>query len=401
MVCSQCGRTVHDHDRFCMYCGHALTNDKTSVESRMKEDFHIEEIRDEKRSKRSAVNHVNLKHEAKTLFDHTTKSIGKFAGSEEVLNLNLKDMFSEVFKFHSRDESEEIFIAGTKKTTPMLEEVSEEWGKPWLFSRVFVAFAITFLALWILSSTFENELAIPGLIFIGALTVPLTGLIFFFESNAFKNMSLFEVLKMFFVGGVISLISTMILYHFVTFSKDYYDYGAMTVFDALMVGLVEEMGKALIIIYFVNKNKTYKILNGLLIGGAIGAGFAMFESAGYILTFSLNYDESIINLVFLRAWTAIGTHLVWSAIIGAAIVIAKEHNNFGFRNAVDKRFLFFFLSSVILHSFWDTSITFFGSDNAKFILLSVTAWLLIFILMKAGLKQVNILQEEARQMKEI
>ncbi|REH96917.1 hypothetical protein DOS70_03415 [Staphylococcus felis] len=143
------------------------------------------------------------------------------------------------------------------------------------------------------------------------------------------------------------------------------------------------------------------ILNGLLIGGAIGAGFAMFESAGYILTFSLNYDESIINLVFLRAWTAIGTHLVWSAIIGAAIVIAKEHNNFGFRNAVDKRFLFFFLSSVILHSFWDTSITFFGSDNAKFILLSVTAWLLIFILMKAGLKQVNILQEEARQMKEI
>lgn len=115
MVCSQCGRTVHDHDRFCMYCGHALTNDKTSVESRMKEDSHIEDIRDEKRSKRSAVNHVNLKHEAKILFDHTTKSIGKFAGSEEVLNLNLKDMFSEVFKFHSRDESEEIFIAGTKK----------------------------------------------------------------------------------------------------------------------------------------------------------------------------------------------------------------------------------------------------------------------------------------------
>ncbi|MGJ5718998.1 PrsW family intramembrane metalloprotease, partial [Staphylococcus equorum] len=99
--------------------------------------------------KQSADN-VDLKFEAKNLFSNTTKSIGKLAGSEESLNLNLKDMFSEVFKSHSKDESDEVFIAGTKTTTPSLDEVSEEWGKPWVFSRVFLAFAITFAALWIL-----------------------------------------------------------------------------------------------------------------------------------------------------------------------------------------------------------------------------------------------------------
>ena len=64
-------------------------------------------------------------------------------------------------------------------------------------------------------SDFNNTNAIPGLIFIGALTVPLSGLFFFYESNAFKNISIFEVIIMFFIGGVFSLLSTMVLYRFV------------------------------------------------------------------------------------------------------------------------------------------------------------------------------------------
>ena len=51
--------------------------------------------------------------------------------------------------------------------------------------------------------------------FYRALTVPLSGLFFFYESNAFKNISIFEVIIMFFIGGVFSLLSTMVLYRFV------------------------------------------------------------------------------------------------------------------------------------------------------------------------------------------
>ena len=81
----------------------------------------------------------------------------------------------------------EVFIAGTRNTTPHISEVSEEWSKPWVFSRVFIALAITFGVLWVLTNVLGNENSIPGMIFIGALTVPISGLIFFFESNAFKN----------------------------------------------------------------------------------------------------------------------------------------------------------------------------------------------------------------------
>ena len=329
---------------------------------------------------------TDLKHEARSLFDNATKSIGRLAGNDESLNLNLKDMFSEVFKPHTKNEADEIFIAGTAKTTPAICDISEEWGKPWLFSRVFIAFTVTFIGLWVMAAFFNNTNAIPGLIFIGALTVPLSGLFFFYESNAFKNISIFEVIIMFFIGGVFSLLSTMVLYRFVVFSDQFERFGSLTFFDAFLVGLVEETGKALIIVYFVNKLKTNKILNGLLIGAAIGAGFAVFESAGYILNFALGENVPLLDIVFTRAWTAIGGHLVWSAIVGAAIVIAKEQHGFEFKDILDKRFLIFFLSAVGLHGIWDTSLTILGSDTLK-----------IFILMGAGLKQVNTLQKEFKE----
>ncbi|MEJ7154917.1 PrsW family intramembrane metalloprotease, partial [Staphylococcus ureilyticus] len=79
----------------------------------------------------------------------------------------LRDMFSQVFKFHSKHESDDVFIAGTQSTTPHITEVSEEWGKPWVFSRVFISLLITFIGLWFLAKMFGNENSIPGMIFIG------------------------------------------------------------------------------------------------------------------------------------------------------------------------------------------------------------------------------------------
>ena len=284
-----------------------------------------------------------------------------------------------------------------------INEVSEEWGRPWVFSRVFLALGITFLALWILTNIFDNANAIPGMIFIGALLVPISGLIFFFESNAFKNISIFDVMRMFFIGGVLSLISTMILYQFVTFSTESQYYGIMTITDAFIVGFVEELGKATVVILFINYLKTNKILNGLLIGAAVGAGFAVFESAGYIFRFGFNLFDganNITEITIQRGWTALGSHLVWAAIVGAAAVIVKETKHFEWANIIDKRFIFFFFVAVTLHGIWDTEITLLSSGYLKYILLIMIAWLFIFILMKAGLTQVNQLRDEYNRLEE-
>ena len=62
------------------------------------------------------------------------------------------------------------------------------------------------------------------------------------------------------------------MYNFVTFSDEFQFYGIMTIRDAFLVGLIEEIGKAIIVILFINYLKTNKILNGLLVGASIGAG---------------------------------------------------------------------------------------------------------------------------------
>lgn len=436
MECSNCGNHVEKTDKFCQFCGHDLKikyDEKENNTSKMSilkcpncyeivneedkfchkcgcnlqnkfSDSMIEEINTNNQQIESNIaSNTNLAQEAKNLFDNTTKSIGKLAGNEEVLNLNLKDMFSEVFKHHSKHESDDVFIAGTERTTPHIMEVSKEWGKPWVFSRVFLALAITLATLWILVNIFTNENAIPGMIFIGALIIPISGLIFFFESNAFKNISFYEVLKMFFVGGVFSLLSTLILYNFISFSDEYETYGIMTFTDAFLVGLVEEIGKALIVILFINYLRTNKILNGLLIGASIGAGFAVFEIAGYILRYGLEseLDFTVMSeMIISRGWTALGGHLVWAAIVGAATVIVKDSSQFTWGNILDKRFLFFFFVSVILHAVWDANITILGSLNLKYIILIIIAWIFVFILMKSGLSQVNKLQQEYKNLKE-
>ena len=64
-------------------------------------------------------------------------------------------------------------------------------------------------------------------------------------------------MKMFFIGGVFSLISTIILYNF-TFSDEFQFYGIMTIRDAFLVGLIEEIGKAIIVILFINYLKQIK-----------------------------------------------------------------------------------------------------------------------------------------------
>ena len=55
--------------------------------------------------------------------------------------------------------------------------------------------------------------------------------------------------------------------------------------------------------------KTNKILNGLLVGASIGAGFAVFETAGYILNSGLQSVDSLsamTDVIVLRGWSSLG-----------------------------------------------------------------------------------------------
>ncbi|QMU08140.1 PrsW family intramembrane metalloprotease [Levilactobacillus suantsaii] len=321
-------------------------------------------------------------HYGHHLLDDATKEINEWTGENKVVEIHLFSMFSEVFKAHNHDDAEALFIVGTRHTTPSLEAVSVAPVKPWLFSRIFALLAGSFVLLALLFLGFRSNNAVPGMIFIGSLTVPFSLLILFFEINVFRNLSVYQLLTVFLVGGILSLIATMILYSLIPSGN------GTSLGSAVIVGFIEETAKMLVMTYFINQFHLNYIFNGLLVGAAIGAGFAVFETAGYTGQYGL-------VTLLMRSWQAIGTHTIWSAIMGAAIILAKDrHQPVTGSNMVAPKFLRFYLLAIGLHAAWDWNAPFAFLDILylqQWVLIAL-GWLAIFVLINAGLREARTLQ---------
>lgn len=400
MYCVHCGESIDDDAKFCTYCGKSVpielqqrTNrqqpmdlQETNMSNSMRhqhaagseEAFSQHKLRREVSTTETG---MSFSHHIKHSFEHATGKLNPLVGEKGKVRLDFKAIFSNVFKKHTKEEAELIFIAGTTYTTPKESDIPGTWPKPWFFSRIFLTLALTYLFLFIAMDIFQNLYALPGLMVIGSFAVPFSLLIFFWEMNAPRNISFYENAMMFFIGGAASIPATLILYSIFPV----YD---ITFSSAIVIGIVEEVGKLAIIIYFINRLNPKYILNGLLIGAAIGAGFAAFESAGYAFASEVFGDESMVYVTFLRAWTGIGTHTIWSAIAGAALVFVKGDYDVTTRHIFSWPFLRLFLVSMALHAVWDMPLYTLQTFYLQYIILIIIGWIFIFVLINAGLKQI-------------
>ena len=320
-----------------------------------------------------------------SFFEKATMPLTAITGETDFEDLKLRDLFSRIFKRHTLDESEAIFVAGTKKTTPKETELSSTWPKPWLFSRIFLMFLITFALLYICFGFFENSNAVPGMIFVGAVAVPISLLVFFMEVNAPRNISFYEILKVFFIGGGASLVVTLILFMFISPGEE------LDFIGATIVGIVEEVAKFAVVAFFIKRNREANyVLNGILLGAAVGAGFATFETAGYILNFGLSEGTgSMMTVMIIRALLAPGGHVAWAAISGGALLLVKRDKPFTISQIFNKKFLAFFVLAIAMHAIWDMPIPSLGFIPIVQIAMTVMAWAILFVLMSAGLKDVS------------
>jgi RsiW-degrading membrane proteinase PrsW (M82 family) len=376
VVCTNCGAAVNlDTQNFCTTCGEKLKS------------FH-QDGADMKNSQEAFSSSFGTNGEmgggfsdqVRGTISQAAQKINSMVGEEGTIDLNLRDVFSAVLKKHTQEEAEILFTSGTKLTTPSEQEISTAWPKPWLFARVLGVLAIAYIFLFICTYVLQSTNTIPGLIMIGSFAVPFSLLIFFWETNAPMNISIYEISKMFFTGGTASLVITLLLYSF-------FPIDGLSVVGAVFVGIIEEVGKLVIIAYFIKRLNPKYILNGLLIGAAIGAGFAAFESAGYAFNLGVSYgNEAMLSTIVNRAWTSIGTHTVWAAISGAALVYVKGIQPLKKEHVFNRKFIRLFLVAVALHAMWDIPLQ--VMHNLRLILLIIVAWIFIFTFINAGLKQI-------------
>ena len=369
--CVECGKEVSSSAKVCPHCGIKLNlSSCPECGARLKGD-------------ETVCSDCGYPIKNRTTSNVITENLDKLTGAKSENYVTFKDLFRNTFQKHSDEELDDIFVCGTKNTTPDIKNIKPKDASAWVYFKILVFFIIAYIPTRMGYITYGNLNFLPAMIMLGAFAIPVTVLMFFYEINLFRNIPFYKVVKYFVLGGALSLIFTILL-STLGFNMDISTYSG-----ALMVGLVEEVAKAIVVALFLFKSKKSNyILDGLLIGAAVGAGFAAFETAGYILRFGLSSgNAAMLNIIKLRGFLAPGGHVSWAAIEGAALMYVKGFDKLDKKHLNDKRFLLICLIPILLHGIWDMPIS--SPYYIAQITLTVAAWVVIIYFINLGLKQID------------
>lgn len=318
-------------------------------------------------------------------WSRVSDGVSSVTGLEKLEGHGAKSLFGSLFSKRTIEEMENSFAIGTGHTTPSLKDVSVEWPTPWVFMRLLSFSIVVTIGFYWALQRFENIKLYPGWLFMGAFAVPISVMFFFVETNVIRNISLYRVLKLFFFGGLISLIFALFLFEMTA---------AAEWFGAMAAGPVEELAKLLAVVFIAKQWKgTPWTLNGMLLGAAVGAGFAAFETAGYIFE-NLIHGGSDIGVMLMRALCTPFTHIIWTACTAGALWRYKGKRNFEFGMLKEWPVLRILLFVIALHAIWNSPLTMplVGGVSAfalKSLILGVIGWLLVLMLIQSGLGQVR------------
>ncbi len=307
--------------------------------------------------------------------------LARAAGVQPLRPVPLRAMWTQVFSAHSEEDVERCLAAGAPQTTPPLAAVSTDWPRPWVFGRLLILALAIYGAFIIAWNHSGNRNLIPGLILTGSFAVPMSILVLFFECNVRRNVSLYQVTRLLLLGGVLALLLSLFMYRVgAAFPIQW--------LGASIAGLVEEPAKLATLAIIINNRRYRYTLNGLLLGAAVGTGFAAFESAGYAFRAGLEGGSLLMRDVILtRGLLAPFTHIVWTAMAAGALWRVKRGGPFHWTMLRQPRFGRVFAVAVVLHMTWDTNFELLG--NVPYVLVGLLGWFMVASLIQEGLQEIR------------
>lgn len=217
------------------------------------------------------------------------------------------------------------------------------------WARIFLGGAALWLATVIATFVTGNVNLIPTIILVGAFLVPVTFVAWAFQ-HADGVLTAPKIFTAFLYGGALGVLAASVL------EAAFIHNTTMTGF--LGVGLIEE-GVKLIVLWLMARNLgRYTLRDGLVLGAAVGFGFAAFESAGYAFQalFTQQGGLALLNVVqteLLRGVLTPFGHGLWTAIVGAALfAVAARRGRPALRSG---RVLVAYLVVAVLHALWDAA----------------------------------------------
>ncbi len=283
------------------------------------------------------------------------------------------DIFRTEKKKHTRSDVDYAMVAGTTLDTVSTElGMLQKWQQPWLYRRILsvgTILCVVIIASICITISMYGYCDFPALnlllIVIPPCIVPLSLMVFFWELNAPRDISLMQLISYFFVGGVLSLTLTAVLNPFSPTG------------GAEMAPFAEEPAKLLVTLVLLKllhkKNGAIYGFSGLALGAAVGAGFAAFESAQYaynmLPTFLIDTDAGALYLpvmlldmtalisvlvnIVVRNVCAICSHVLYCAPYACAAALNMNKGGNVFQAVCSLPFWILFGISFACHGLWN------------------------------------------------
>jgi RsiW-degrading membrane proteinase PrsW (M82 family) len=196
--------------------------------------------------------------------------------------------------------------------------------------------------------TTGNPNLLPALILLGAAVVPAAfvtfvaglRLVFAVRSSVVGATAL--------VGGVIGVVAAG--------SLEYRTLARLGFLPVFAVGAIEEAAKLvvpLVLVLFLRRER--HPADGLLIGVASGAGFAVLETMGYAFVVLIQSRGDLLavqQVLFVRGVLSPAAHMAWTGLTAAALWRAAVDHP---RGRALLRFGAVFVVAVLLHTAWDAA----------------------------------------------
>ncbi|MFF0225863.1 PrsW family intramembrane metalloprotease [Streptomyces sp. NPDC004629] len=254
----------------------------------------------------------------------------------------------------------------TQQSVPFDRSGLGHWGRRWGWLAVL---AVGLLLFWLIRSALVSTLnpnLIPALIFFGAALMPAAFVAFVAGRQLDFGLGMGTVAVTALAGGAIGVTTAGFL-----------EYRTLLLMDFLpmvAVGLIEETAKLIVPLLLLLVVRDRHPGDGLLIGVASGAGFAVFETMGYAFVELINSGGNLTAVDDLLVWRGLlspAAHMAWTGLTAAALWSAAQHRWRGRSAAV---FVLVYAVAVALHTAWDT----LAGDPAYAVLAAVSLSLLVF-----------------------
>jgi RsiW-degrading membrane proteinase PrsW (M82 family) len=237
----------------------------------------------------------------------------------------------------------------------------------WSWLPVLVVGAVLYEMVRLTLEDTGDPLFVPTLILLGSVVVPMAFVAFVSGRRLSFGVGGVVVGLTALLGGVVGVL--------VAGALEYETLRSVGDVPALVVGLVEEFAKLLVpaaaLLLF---RRDRHPADGLLLGVASGAGFAVLETMGYAMVALVDSrgDLSLVNDLLLdRGLLSPAAHMAWTGLAAAALWRAATER---WRGRPVVRVVGVYLLVAVLHAGWDSSGSGWAHAGLAVVSLGLLVW---------------------------